>query len=90
MTIEEELLYYLKRSTDLVAENKEYISDPDFEKNYKSILEFMEMLNDVIKDKKNGGHKYDFVDYESDKMKQIIKSMKEIADGLTELGEGLN
>jgi len=90
MTIEEELLYYLKRSTDLVAENKEYIRDPDFEKNYKSILEFMKMLNDVIKDKKNGGHKYDFVDYESDEMKQIIKSMKEIADGLTELGEGFN
>ncbi len=90
MTEEEELLYYCKHAYDLIGRNKEYISDPDFEKNFNGLLEFIELLKDVLRSKKEGDHKYDFVDYESDQWKYLINKMKQMADCLTELEEGLN
>ncbi len=90
MMIEEELLYYLKLSITRVDANKDVILDPNYEANLKNVKEFMDLLKDIIASKKRGEDTYDYIDYESDEMKSLIKNMKRLADNLTELGDSLN
>ena len=81
MTIEEEVLYYLKRSSDLFAANREYIRDPNFEERYKAMREVITLLLDVVESKSKGEHKYDFVDYNSENMQFLKEKLKKLAEG---------
>lgn len=90
MTIEEELLYYLKRSLDLFAANREYIRDPNFEERYKEMREVITLLLDIVESKSKGEHKYDFVDYDSKEMKDLVKRLKKFAKKFENFSGGLN
>ena len=80
MTIEEEVLYYLKRSSNLPAANREYNCDPNFEERYKAMREVITLLLDVVESKSKGEHKYDFVDYNSENMQLLKEKLKKLAE----------
>ena len=90
MTLEEELLFYIKRASDLFAANSEYIRDPDFKDRYKEMRETMDILLEVIESKKKGEHKYDHIDYNSIDMLELKEKLKEIAEGFDKISGMFN
>ncbi len=87
MTTEEELLYYLKRTSDIFAAHKEYIHDPEFEERYEEMQELMSLLLDIIESRKKGENKYD---YTSDEMLDLKERIIQLAGDVEHLSEELS
>ena len=90
MTVEEELLYYYKRATMFLDKFAQEKGEPENREEKKEDLEFIELIKNVIESRKKGENKYDHFDRHPDDLKTLVLMIKEIADGLENLGEGLN
>ena len=90
MTVEEELLYYYKRATMFLDKFAQEKGEPKNREEKKEDLEFIELIKNVIESRKKGENKYDHFDRHPDDLKTLVLMIKEIADGLENLGEGLN
>lgn len=90
MTVEEELLYYYKRATMFLDKLAQEKGEPEDIEEKKEDLEFIELIKNVIESRKKGENKYDHFDRHPDDLKTLVSMIKEIADGLENLGEGLN
>ena len=90
MTVEEELLYYYKRATMFLDKFAQEKGEPENREEKKEDFEFIELIKNVIESRKKGENKYDHFDRHPDDLKTLALMIKEIADGLENLGEGLN
>ena len=90
MTIEEELLYYYKRAIFLREKLAQENGEPPDKEEDKEDREFIDLIKEVIESRKRGEHKYDHFYNNPEDMKTLVGMIKELADSLEDLGEGLN